>query len=167
MLYLIFTWQNFLVENVCDSASWFYSTTCLGHLGQCSTHTIGSSTLATGFLAKILVTVTDILLALATFGEMTQLGSFLLLSLCPRWPRQIQMCHCCCSMSLLLALSRYFCKCKYSLFVLSCPRGPRHVGGRIASQNHRHIQIKNFASVNLLDPPLLTMSQHQLTIFRP
>jgi len=33
------------------------------------------------------------LLALATLGDMTQIGSFLFMSYCPRWPRQVQVCY--------------------------------------------------------------------------
>jgi len=41
-----------------------------------------------------------------------QLGSFLSLSLHPRWPRQVQVC--CCHVSLSQALSRYLRQCKHS-----------------------------------------------------
>jgi hypothetical protein len=52
-------------------------------------------------------------LALATFGSMTEIGSFLSLSLHPRWPRQIQMCHC--RVPLSPALSCNLCQCKHAL----------------------------------------------------
>ncbi len=84
-----------------------------------------------GFLSKTLATAIDILLALATLGDMTQIGTFLSLSLRPRWPRQVHVC--CCCMSLSLTLLRYLCQCKYGftaiksfitlvprLFVLHC-----------------------------------------------
>jgi len=76
----------------------------------------GSGTLATVFLAKTSATAKDILLALATLGDVTQIGSFLSLLLCPRWPGQLQLGHCC--MSLSLVLSCYLRQCKHRLEVL-------------------------------------------------
>ncbi len=35
-------------------------------------------------------TATLIVLALATLGDATQIGLFLFMSLCPRWPTQVQ-----------------------------------------------------------------------------
>ncbi len=46
-----------------------------------------------------------IVLALATLGEATKIGSFLLMSRCPRWPRQVQSRHCCVSLSLMVTLT--------------------------------------------------------------
>ncbi len=41
------------------------------------------------------VTATRIVLALATLGDATQIGLFLFMSLCPRWPRQVSNgCRC-------------------------------------------------------------------------
>jgi hypothetical protein len=60
----------------------------------------------------VTVTVT-IVLAMATMGDMTQIGLFLFMLRCPRWPRQVSDCH----VPLLLspALSRNFCKWKHDL----------------------------------------------------
>ncbi len=51
------------------------------------------------------------LLYLATLGDATQIGSFLLLSCRPRWPRQVQLCLC--HVSLSPALSHHLCQCKH------------------------------------------------------
>jgi hypothetical protein len=40
-------------------------------------------------------TAIHIVLSLATLGDATQIGLFLFMSLCPRWPRQVSNdCHC-------------------------------------------------------------------------
>ncbi len=55
---------------------------------------LGEGTLVKGsciLVPKTSATATGYLLALATLSETTQIGSFLSLSLCPRWPRQIQV----------------------------------------------------------------------------
>ncbi len=45
--------------------------------------------------AIMAVTATSIVLALATLGDAAQIGLFLFMSLCPRWPRQVSNdCRC-------------------------------------------------------------------------
>ncbi len=45
--------------------------------------------------AIMLVTVIHIVLALATLGDVTLIGLFLFMSICPRWPRQVSNdCYC-------------------------------------------------------------------------
>ncbi len=51
------------------------------------------------------------LLALATLGDVKEIGSLLFMSRCTRWPRQVQVCHC--RLSLLLALSCHLHQCKH------------------------------------------------------
>ncbi len=48
------------------------------------------------------------LLALTTLGDATEIGSFLFMSRCPRWPRQVQVCHC--RLSLSPTLLRQLCQ---------------------------------------------------------
>ncbi len=43
------------------------------------------------FLAKTSATVTDYVLALATLGGVTQIGSFLFVQCHPRWSKQVQL----------------------------------------------------------------------------
>ncbi len=45
--------------------------------------------------AIMLMTAIHIVLALATLGDATQIGLFLFMPLCPRWPRQVSN-DCCC-----------------------------------------------------------------------
>ncbi len=59
--------------------------------------------------AITLVTMTRdsdaLVLALATLGKATEIGSFLFKSCLPRWPRQVQSCDCCMSLTLMVMLT--------------------------------------------------------------
>ncbi len=51
------------------------------------------------------------LLALATLGDATEIGLFLFMSRCPKWPRQVQVCRC--RLSLSPTLSQHLCQFKH------------------------------------------------------
>jgi hypothetical protein len=58
-------------------------------------------------------------LALATLGDVTQIGSFLSLSLHSRWPRQVEVCRC--QVLLLPGLSGYLRQCQWSIINTTPP----------------------------------------------